>query len=61
MGLMAATGQFGYAAPILSVINEDLGPSSNYIWISLVYNVCLSVFLPIVGRLSDIFVSKTDG
>jgi MFS family permease len=55
MGLTAATGQFGYAAPILSVINEDLGPSSNYIWISLIYNVCLSVFLPIVGRLSDMF------
>ena len=55
MGLMAAVGQFGYSGPLLGVINADLGPDKNYIWISLVYNVCLSVFLPIVGRLSDIF------
>lgn len=52
MGLMAAVGQFGYAAPILGIINEDIGPDPNYVWISLVYNVCLAVFLPIVGRLS---------
>ena len=25
MGLMAATAGFGYAAPILSYINEDIG------------------------------------
>ncbi|KAK5709649.1 hypothetical protein LTR17_019585 [Elasticomyces elasticus] len=52
LGLMAAVAQFGYIAPILSLINADLGPDPNYIWISLIYNVCLSVFLPIVGRLS---------
>lgn len=55
LGLWAATAQFGYAAPILNIINNDLGPDDNYIWISLIYNVCLSVFLPIIGRLSDIF------
>ena len=55
MGLLAAVGQFGYAAPVLGIIDADLGPDPNFIWISLIYNVALSVFLPIVGRLSDIF------
>ncbi|KAK4949108.1 hypothetical protein LTR10_012481 [Elasticomyces elasticus] len=38
LGLMAAVAQFGYIAPILSLINADLGPDPNYIWISLIYN-----------------------
>lgn len=55
LGLMAGTGAFAYAAPVLTQINEDIGPDGRYVWISLVYNTALAVCLAIVGRLSDIF------
>jgi hypothetical protein len=63
LGSMIATGlsltcgvaAFGYAAPLLSTINADLGPDPMFVWVSLVYNVTLSVGLVLVGRLSDIF------
>jgi MFS family permease len=45
----------GYAAPILGIINAELGPDSRYIWISLVYNAVLAIFLAPLGRLTDIF------
>lgn len=55
MSLWAGTGAFAYAAAVLTTINEDIGPDPRYVWISLVYNTCLAVFLGPVGRLSDIF------
>lgn len=55
LAIMCGTGAFGFAAPILTVINADIGPDDRYVWISLVYNAVLAVFLSPVGRLSDIF------
>ncbi|KAJ4296443.1 hypothetical protein N0V90_006488 [Kalmusia sp. IMI 367209] len=55
LAIMCGTGAFGFAAPILGTINADIGPDNRYVWISLVYNAVLSVFLSPVGRLSDIF------
>ena len=55
LAIMCGTAAFGFAAPILTVINADIGPDSRYVWISLVYNAVLAVFLSPVGRLSDIF------
>ncbi|KAF2465115.1 MFS general substrate transporter [Lindgomyces ingoldianus] len=55
LAIMCGTGAFGFAAPILGVINADIGPDGRYVWISLVYNAVLAVFLSPVGRLSDIF------
>ncbi|ROT39089.1 MFS general substrate transporter [Sodiomyces alkalinus F11] len=55
VGLWAGTAAFAYAAPILTQINQDLGPDPRYTWISLVYNAALAVCLAPVGRLSDIF------
>lgn len=55
LALICGTAAFGLAAPILSVINNDLGPDDRYTWISLVYNAVLAVCLSPVGRLSDIF------
>lgn len=55
LAIMAGTGAFGFAAPLLGVINADIGPDARYTWISLVYNAVLAVFLSPVGRLSDIF------
>jgi hypothetical protein len=53
--LMCGVGAFGYAAPLLSIINAELGPNKNFIWVSLIYNVTLSVCLVLVGKLSDVF------
>ncbi|PGH27528.1 hypothetical protein AJ80_00769 [Polytolypa hystricis UAMH7299] len=55
LGLWSGTAAFGYAAPILGVINADIGPDPNYVWVSLVYNTVLAVCVCLVGRLSDIF------
>jgi hypothetical protein len=55
LGLFCGVSAFGYPAPILADINRDIGPDPRYIWISLIYNCCLAIFLAIVGRLSDIF------
>ncbi|CAK7200126.1 hypothetical protein SEUCBS139899_002816 [Sporothrix eucalyptigena] len=55
LGLWCAVSCFGFAAPILAQINDDLGPDPRYIWISLVYNAVLAPSLVLVGRLSDIF------
>ncbi|RDW65636.1 uncharacterized protein DSM5745_09375 [Aspergillus mulundensis] len=42
-------------AVILSSINADLGPDSNYPWITICWNVGAAVIVTIGGRLSDIF------
>ena len=55
IGLSAATGAFGLAAPILGVINNDIGPDKNIVWVSLVYVVTMAIGLLLVGRLSDLF------
>jgi MFS family permease len=48
-------GGFTLAAPILTVINADIGPDANIIWVSLSYLLTTSIGLIIVGRVSDIF------
>lgn len=55
LGLWAGVAGFGYAAPILTEINNDLGPSANITWVSLTYTLTSAVFLTIIGRVSDIF------
>ncbi|CRK13284.1 hypothetical protein BN1723_017335, partial [Verticillium longisporum] len=55
LGLMAGVAGFGYAAPILGVINADIGPDPNIVWVALVYTLVSAVTLTIIGRVSDIF------
>ncbi|KAK0392755.1 hypothetical protein NLU13_2250 [Sarocladium strictum] len=55
LGLWAAVASFGYAAPVLGVINADIGPDPRYTWVALVYNAALAIFITPFGRLSDIF------
>lgn len=43
MGFWAGNSGFAYAAPILSIINADLGPDTNVQWVALVHPVGLSV------------------
>ncbi|KAI9809979.1 MAG: hypothetical protein M1827_006746 [Pycnora praestabilis] len=55
LGLAAGVGGFALAAPILTFINEDIGPDPSYVWVSLVYTLTLAIGLTLVGRLSDLF------
>ena len=55
VAILAGTASFGYAAPVLAIINVDLGPDSSLSWISYVYNTALAVTFPILGRMSDTF------
>ncbi|ROT39633.1 MFS general substrate transporter [Sodiomyces alkalinus F11] len=55
LGLMAGVAGFGFAAPILGIINADIGPDPNIVWVALVYTLTSAVTLTIIGRLSDIF------
>lgn len=54
-GPLAGVAGFGYAAPILGIINADTDPNPNLAWTVLVYTLMLSVFLTLVSRTSDIF------
>lgn len=55
LGLCAAVGGFGLAAPNLTLINSEIGPSESINWVSLVYTLTLAIGLLLVGRLSDLF------
>jgi len=55
MGLLAGVAGFAYAAPILGVIDADIGPSPYLTWVAIVYTLCVAVGLTLVGRLSDLF------
>jgi MFS family permease len=55
LNLMSSTGGFALIAPVLSQINEAIGPSTSIYWLSLVYILGLAIGLTLVGRVSDIF------
>jgi len=43
LGLAAAVGGFGLAAPALGIINNEIGPDNNIAWVSLVYTLTLAI------------------
>ena len=55
LGFCGGTGGYALIAPVLGDINNDLGPSDNIAWVSIVYILSEAVFFLLVGRLSDIF------
>ncbi|KAJ9638512.1 hypothetical protein H2204_004282 [Knufia peltigerae] len=55
LGLVAGTASFGFQASLLAVINDDLGPSDNYYWLSLVFTLTLAVCCTLIGRVTDLF------
>ncbi|KIW03066.1 uncharacterized protein PV09_05715 [Verruconis gallopava] len=55
LGLFAGVSGFAYAAPILTLINNDIGPDPNIAWVALVYTLTSAVCITLVGRISDIF------
>jgi MFS family permease len=55
MNFITANGSFALIAPLLTVINADIGPDESIVWVPLAYLLTLTVFLVLVGRLTDIF------
>lgn len=55
LGLASAVGGFALAAPNLTLINNEIGPDKNIVWVSLVYTLTLAVGLILVGRITDLF------
>jgi MFS family permease len=55
LGLNAGVAGYGLPAPVLGIINEDIGPDPDLIWVALGYSLTLAVGLTLFGRLSDIF------
>ncbi|KAL4804326.1 fungal trichothecene efflux pump [Aspergillus unguis] len=44
-----------FAANVLSIVDADIGPSPQKIWVLLAYILCQCVTFTIVGRISDLF------
>lgn len=55
MSFLAASGGYGLVSPIITFINEDIGPSDNLVWVSLAWLLLQAITYLISGRLSDIF------
>ncbi|KAF2665042.1 MFS general substrate transporter [Microthyrium microscopicum] len=50
-----AVGGFSLIAPVLAIINADVGPDPNIIWLALGYLLTTSIGLILVGRITDLF------
>jgi MFS family permease len=55
MSLLGSVGGYALAAPILGIINADIGPDKNIAWVPLMFPVGLAVGQTLLGRVSDIF------
>lgn len=55
ISFLAASGGFGLVSPIISYINEDIGPSEDILWVSLAWLLLQAITYLIVGRMTDIF------
>lgn len=55
MSFLSGNGGFAYIAPVLGLVNADLGPSENIIWVAIVYTLSLAAGMLMVGRLTDLF------
>jgi MFS family permease len=43
------------SAPIISYMNEDLGPKDHYSWMAIVWPLAFSATMAVNGRLGDLF------
>jgi len=50
---------FSFIAPLLSIVNADLGPSPDISWVALTYTLTGAVGLMIVGRLTGMSYRPT--
>ncbi|KAF2489135.1 fungal trichothecene efflux pump [Lophium mytilinum] len=55
--LAQVSGYLGWTLPAntISLVNEALGPSPNFVWLAVSWTAGFSVGFTLVGRLSDIF------
>jgi hypothetical protein len=58
LSLMCGVAGFSLVAPILTFVNEDIGPSPYLTWVALTYLLTGAVGLMIVGRLTGIVETK---
>ena len=52
---MAGVASYSFVAPLLTIINAEIGPDPNIVWVGYVYTLCLACTLTMVGRISDLF------
>lgn len=52
--MLQGTGCYSLAAPVISVINNDIGPNASYVWVGLVNVLMQAIGFTLVGRLSDL-------
>ncbi|CAK7242006.1 MAG: hypothetical protein STHCBS139747_003480 [Sporothrix thermara] len=55
MSFCCGVGGFSLIAPVLAIVNADIGPSANLAWVSMSYLLTSSIGLIVVGRVTDIF------
>lgn len=55
LAVNAGIGGFTLVSPLLSIINNEIGPSTSVTWISLSYILCQGIGSLVTGRLSDVF------
>lgn len=55
IGLYAGVAGYGLLAPVLGIVNQDIGPDANIIWVALAYSLVLSVGFTLFGKTSDTF------
>ncbi|CAK7215234.1 hypothetical protein SBRCBS47491_002413 [Sporothrix bragantina] len=55
MSFCCGVGGFSLIAPVLGIVNADIGPNANLTWVSMSYLLTSSIGLIIVGRVTDIF------
>ncbi|KAF5988510.1 fungal trichothecene efflux pump [Fusarium coicis] len=57
VALAFQSGYAGYIMPanVITIINQDIGPSESYIWVLLTYVLAETVTFVLLGRLGDIF------
>lgn len=55
MAFMGGIGGYGLIAPVLTQINDEIGPDPNINWVPLVNLAGGAIFFLMVGQLSDIF------
>lgn len=55
ISLFAGVAGYGLPAPVLGIINQDIGPDPDLIWVALGYSLTMAIGFTLFGRFTDIF------
>ena len=58
LSLMCGVAGFSLIAPILTFVNDDIGPSPYLTWVALTYTLTGAIGLMIVGRLTGVLLTR---